>query len=220
MSSRSWAVVCLCLGFSLAGIGCGGSSLNGILVDGSADGTQKIGPSGTTTPSGGDDIHPSASTPAPTPTPAPAAEVCGDGIDNDANGVTDCSDIACSADAGCAPAPAAEVCNDGLDNDGNGVTDCTDLACASDAACSGGDPKGDPIDPGKYKAGTGEPEVGPAPECLSCPDEFGTTDDRFDPAPFEVVRGNRAEYHPSGQPFDKAAMLRQELMAGASEYTP
>ena len=125
MSSRSWAIVCLCLGFSLAGIGCGGSSLNGSIVDGSADGTQKIAP---TTPSGGDDINPSSSTPTP--------EVCNDGLDNDGNGVSDCTDVACASDAACAPAPTAEICNDTVDNDGNGVADCADLACASEVTVS------------------------------------------------------------------------------------
>ncbi len=43
----------------------------------------------------------------------PPAEVCGDGIDNDGDGLVD---------EGCAP-PPAEVCGDGIDNDGDGLVD-------------------------------------------------------------------------------------------------
>lgn len=65
---------------------------------------------------------------------APTAEVCGDSLDNDGDGATDCADSDCSADPSCS-APA-EVCDDGVDNDGDGATDCADADCDGDAACA------------------------------------------------------------------------------------
>jgi parallel beta-helix repeat protein len=47
------------------------------------------------------------------PPPPPPAEVCGDGIDNDDDGLID---------EGCPP-PPTEICGDGIDNDGDGMID-------------------------------------------------------------------------------------------------
>jgi len=81
---------------------------------------------------------------------------CFDGIDNDADGLTDCADTDCAGALNgacntglpgvcasgtlqctssvlmCSPAnaPQAEICGDGLDNDCNGLTDVDDPACA------------------------------------------------------------------------------------------
>jgi hypothetical protein len=81
---------------------------------------------------------------------------CFDGIDNDADGLTDCADTDCAGAVNgacntglpgvcasgtlqctssvlmCSPAnaPQAEICDDGLDNDCNGLTDVDDPACA------------------------------------------------------------------------------------------
>ena len=56
--------------------------------------------------------------------PPPPVEVCGDGIDNDGDGLID---------EDCAP--AVEVCGDGIDNDGDGLIDegCADLTAAPGA---------------------------------------------------------------------------------------
>ena len=68
-------------------------------------------------------------------------EDCSDGIDNDANGLVDCDDPACSGDPACGDVvalymvPMPEDCSDGIDNDGNGLTDCDDPACSEDPAC-------------------------------------------------------------------------------------
>lgn len=59
------------------------------------------------------------------------AEVCSDGVDNDADGLSDCDDTDCSADAACAEGN----CSDGSDGDGDGFTDCDDSDCSTDAAC-------------------------------------------------------------------------------------
>ncbi|MCU1277192.1 MAG: LigA, partial [bacterium] len=69
---------------------------------------------------------------------------CGDGQDNDCDGLVDCADpdcnaIVCSAvggklcNAGACACPYGNApettCNDGIDNDCNGVADCNDPAC-------------------------------------------------------------------------------------------
>ena len=51
-------------------------------------------------------------------------EVCGDGVDNDANGLADCADPVCAA------VDCPEDCSDGIDNDADGLVDCADPACA------------------------------------------------------------------------------------------
>lgn len=214
MSNRSWAVLCLCLGISLAAVGCGGSSLNGTIVD---SGNGSIHPGSDTTTGSGDAITPEGSA------SAPAAEICNDGIDNDGNGVTDCSDVACASEAACAPAPVAEVCNDGIDNDGNGVTDCADVACSGsasclpppavaeicddgvdndgdghsdcgDADCAGdshcvvADPHFDPHALDKYKMVDWRDLIGPGPVCYDCPDPVaGFKDYAVDPAEYQKM---------------------------------
>ncbi len=68
-------------------------------------------------------------------------EQCTDGIDNDDNGATDCSDSACYSDPACQESsssyPSTENdCSDSVDNDNNGYTDCNDSACSSDPVCA------------------------------------------------------------------------------------
>ena len=54
-----------------------------------------------------------------------AEEACGDGQDNDCDGLLDCEDGQCAASAFC-----GEIdCEDGLDNDEDGVADCDDEDC-------------------------------------------------------------------------------------------
>lgn len=91
--------------------------------------------------------------------PSPVSEICGDGEDNDGNGLIDCVDPACRLlpeciedcgdgvdndqdgyadceDADCAEAEGCvEVCGDGADNDSDGLTDCEDPDCASLESC-------------------------------------------------------------------------------------
>jgi hypothetical protein len=68
----------------------------------------------------------------------PAPEIdCADGIDNDADGTTDCADTDCAAVAGC-EILENEIgkCADGFDNDADGLSDCADLTdCANDDDC-------------------------------------------------------------------------------------
>ncbi len=63
-----------------------------------------------------------------------ASEICGDSIDNNANGKIDCADVDCQGYPSCLPATETS-CFDGVDNDGDGAIDCTDSNCKSTPAC-------------------------------------------------------------------------------------
>lgn len=58
----------------------------------------------------------------------PGVEICDNGIDDDGNGFTDCSDFACVSDDMCEGNPL--TCTDGDDNDGDGFIDCEDYSCS------------------------------------------------------------------------------------------
>ena len=63
-------------------------------------------------------------------TPCAAVTVetnCGDGIDDDLDGATDCADSDCAAAPECNPEPD---CGNGVDDDLDGATDCADSDCA------------------------------------------------------------------------------------------
>ena len=61
-------------------------------------------------------------------------EICGNGLDDDCNGLSDCYDRACQGEPTCIDRKK-EVCDNGKDDDGNGFTDCKDPACFGDKAC-------------------------------------------------------------------------------------
>ena len=63
-----------------------------------------------------------------------SVELCGNGIDDDCNGLTDCFDKACGSDPSCID-KKKEICDNGIDDDGNGLIDCKDPACFGDKAC-------------------------------------------------------------------------------------
>ena len=56
-------------------------------------------------------------------------EICTGGLDEDADGLIDCRDDDCDGEAVCIEA----VCDDALDNDGDGAVDCLDSDC--DGGC-------------------------------------------------------------------------------------
>jgi hypothetical protein len=61
---------------------------------------------------------------------------CGNKIDDDNDGKTDCTDSDCAKDLACA-ASAETLCDDKIDNDKDGATDCGDSDCAANAECAG-----------------------------------------------------------------------------------
>ena len=64
----------------------------------------------------------------------PEAEVCTDGLDNDADGFVDCADSDCSAAEVC-QAPGEEICTNGIDDDSDLLIDCADSDCADHSSC-------------------------------------------------------------------------------------
>ncbi len=75
---------------------------------------------------------------APVCAPATSAEntnaLCGNGLDDDGDGLIDCADRSCSRH------PSVDVCQEsncsnGLDDDGDGFYDCADFDCAGSASC-------------------------------------------------------------------------------------
>lgn len=96
--------------------------------------------------------------PPPPPPPPPPVEVCGDGIDNDGDGLID---------EGCTPPPPppSEICGDGIDNDGDGLID-EDCAPPPPPPPSGVSPDGTVVPPASSitDASGNVWTLGPAPE--------------------------------------------------------
>jgi hypothetical protein len=70
----------------------------------------------------------------PPPPPESGDGPCANGLDDDGDGATDCSDPGCVAAAGCLEQDVA-ACGDGVDNDLDGGTDCGDPSCCRFTPC-------------------------------------------------------------------------------------
>ncbi|MBU1239127.1 hypothetical protein KKF84_14735 [Myxococcota bacterium] len=57
-------------------------------------------------------------------------EKCDNAIDDDGNGLMDCSDPACTTSPSC-----VEICNNGVDDNNNGHIDCQDVRCTQSVYC-------------------------------------------------------------------------------------
>ena len=68
--------------------------------------------------------------------PIPDTELCGDGTDNDGDGLTDCEDSDCALVAGCAVSDTELDCTNGIDDDGDLLTDCDDSDCVGGPGCA------------------------------------------------------------------------------------
>ncbi len=141
------------------------ASLTGLMIvacsgDDASTASNVVGDAGTSEvgPGGWPDGAPADGAPADgAPTDAAGCSAvelnCGDSVDNDCNGATDCDDVQCSAqvcavdktcqNGKCTCNASTEQCSDGKDNDCDGKTDCEDSgcdgkSCASNRTCSRG----------------------------------------------------------------------------------
>ena len=62
---------------------------------------------------------------------------CGNGIDDDGDGLADCMDSDCDGSDGC-EFGSESSCQDGIDNDGDGLADCMDSDCTNSGLCDSG----------------------------------------------------------------------------------
>lgn len=76
-------------------------------------------------------------------TPCQESQHCGDGLDNDGNGLIDCADAACASSSACSP----EICANTLDDDGDQLFDCADPDCAGEPVCLGLPPRAADVAP-------------------------------------------------------------------------
>ncbi len=61
-------------------------------------------------------------------------EVCGNGLDDDGNGKTDCGDSACANYSACGGS-SIEICDNGKDDNYDNMVDCDDPTCSSHLSC-------------------------------------------------------------------------------------
>jgi hypothetical protein len=91
--------------------------------------------------SGGPSKAPTTTTTTPAPPPPPAAPPpqCGDGRDNDGDGLVDAKDPGCASGGTEGGTQATSQCSDGRDNDGDGLVDRpADPGCDADGTEAGG----------------------------------------------------------------------------------
>jgi hypothetical protein len=95
---------------------------------------------------------------------------CGDGLDDDGDGQTDCADPNCASDPACQVNPTTEIsCTNAIDDDKDGKTDCADGDCAASPACFVATPEDcfDGADnDGDLLSDCADPDCAAEPSCL------------------------------------------------------
>ena len=137
----------LALGIVLAGgAGCGRTGLYSIEDDGGVrycpPSCPDFGGDGDGFPHGRDDMPPGGDDGPPGPPDFAGdgpdcrllLEDCGNGVDDNCDGLIDCKDPGCAADKRCGM-PGVEICNNGVDDDQNTFIDCLDPACLNFPGC-------------------------------------------------------------------------------------
>ena len=112
-------------------------------------------------------------------------ETCGDGIDNDNDGLIDCDDPDCNADDRCPPGNMPEICGDGIDNDGDGNADCLDSDCVCKRYYLDADNDGY----GTRDSNSSFVGVNPPPGYVDNDDDCDDSDPSVNPAASETCNG-------------------------------
>ncbi len=88
---------------------------------------------------GGDGIDQDCSGADASLEPLTSEDLCTDSVDNDEDGLIDCDDTDCEADAACPTTLATStevICTDAIDNDDDDLIDCDDTDCAAEETCA------------------------------------------------------------------------------------
>lgn len=103
-------------------------------------------------------------------TTLPQVETCNDGLDNDCDGLVDCTDPDCFLDPACV---GVENCGNGIDDDGDTLVDCADPDCFLDPLCTGGveDCTNGIDDDGDFLVDCADPDCSFDPACTSGPED-------------------------------------------------
>ncbi|MEI8254239.1 MAG: MopE-related protein [Deltaproteobacteria bacterium] len=111
------------------------------------------------------------------------AEICTNGIDDNANGLIDCADPDCATSPSCVCTPTGTensnaACSDGVDNDCDSAIDCADSGCAATTVCGACVPTGPESSNGSCSDGVdndcdaqidcADPGCAMVPVCMPC----------------------------------------------------
>ncbi|MSP16457.1 MAG: hypothetical protein EXR73_07590 [Myxococcales bacterium] len=141
---------------------------------------------------------------------------CGDGVDNDGDGLTDCIDSDCTSAAVCGPT-SETVCDDGLDDEGDGAIDCADSECALAPRCMAGCPAGSDV----------TLFIGPTPLAIPDPGMVASSVSAVAPGLVTGVAVRVSAVHPSASDLDVSLqspagttiILSRDNGADGNDYT-
>ncbi len=120
----------------------------------------------------------SSACPPPAP-PKPKQEICGNGLDDNSDGKTDCADPSCFNSPSCEV--IVEDCRNTIDDNRNGKVDCDDLDCTADPFCIKVETCGNGLDDNRDgKIDCADAECANAMGCGDGGPELGHCDDTLD----------------------------------------